>query len=99
MISDSDRARVSAAIRQAEARTSGEIFCVIARHSSDYRLVPLAWAAAIALIVPLPFIYLTTWPASVIYLLQLIAFVAAAIGLSRQEIRYRIVPRRTRHDR
>jgi putative membrane protein len=99
MISDSDRARVSAAIRQAEARTSGEIFCVIARHSSDYRLVPLAWAAAIALIVPLPFIYLTTWPATVIYLLQLIAFVAAAIGLSRQEIRYRIVPRRTRHDR
>jgi putative membrane protein len=99
MISDSDRTRISAAIRQAEARTSGEIFCVIARHSSDYRLVPLAWAAALALMVPLPFIYLTTWPATVIYLLQLIAFVAAAIGLSRQQIRYRIVPRRTRHDR
>jgi putative membrane protein len=99
MISETDRAQISAAIRQAEARTSGEIFCVIAQHSSDYRLVPLAWAAAVALIVPLPFIYLTTWPATVVYLLQLIAFVASAIGLSRQKIRYRIVPRRTRHDR
>jgi putative membrane protein len=99
MISDTDRARISAAIRQAEARTSGEIFCVIARHSSDYRLVPIAWAAAVALIVPLPFVYLTTWPATVVYLLQLIAFVASAIGLSRQNIRYRIVPRRTKHDR
>jgi putative membrane protein len=99
MITDQDRARVTAAIRSAEAKTSGEVFCVIARQSSDYRLVPLAWAAAIALIVPLPLIYLTTWPATVVYLLQLIAFVAAAIGLSRQNIRFHLVPRRTRHDR
>ena len=27
------------------AHTSGEIFCVIARQSSNYRMVPLAWAA------------------------------------------------------
>ncbi len=99
MISDSDRARISAAIRQAEARTTGEIFCVIARHSSDYRLVPLAWAAALALIVPLPLIYLTTWPASVVYLLQLIGFVACAVALSRPGIRFHVVPRRTKHDR
>jgi putative membrane protein len=99
MITDSDRARITAAIRQAEAKTSGEIFCVVARHSSDYRLVPLAWAAALALIVPLPLIYLTSWPSTVVYLLQLIAFVGAAIGLSRQGIRFHLVPRRTRHDR
>lgn len=99
MITDQDRARVTAAIRGAEARTSGEIFCVIAGHASDYRLVPLAWAAAVALIVPLPLIYLTTWPATVVYLLQLIVFVAAAIGLSRPGIRFHLVPRRTKHDR
>ncbi|MGA2129808.1 MAG: TPM domain-containing protein [Xanthobacteraceae bacterium] len=99
MITDQDRARVTAAIRSAEARTSGEIFCVIAGQSSDYRLVPLAWAAAIALAVPLPLIYLTTWPATVVYLLQLIAFVAAAIGLSRPGIRFHLVPPRTKHDR
>jgi putative membrane protein len=42
MISQIDRERIADAIRAAEAKTSGEIFCVIARHASDYRLVPLA---------------------------------------------------------
>ena len=68
MISQLDRERIAEAIRVAEAKTSGEIFCVIARHASDYRLVPLAWAAAVALVVPAPLIYFTLWPASVIYL-------------------------------
>ena len=99
MITDSDKARIAEAIRAAEAKTAGEIFCVIARHSSDYRLVPVAWAAVIALVVPLPLIYLTAWSASAIYILQLVAFLAAAIGLSQPGIRFHIVPRRTKHDR
>src|SRR5262245_23104549 len=99
MISQADKARIAEAIRAAEAKTSGEIFCVIARHASDYRLVPLAWAAAIALVVPAPLIYLTLWPASVIYLVQLLVFIAAALGLSLPAIRFHIVPRRTRHER
>jgi putative membrane protein len=99
MISDADRARIAQAIRAAEARTSGEIFCVMAQQSSHYSLVPVAWAAALALIVPWPLIYLTAWPASVIYALQLIAFIAAAILLSRRGARFRIVPKRAKHDR
>jgi putative membrane protein len=99
MISQADRERIADAIHAAEAKTSGEIFCVIARHASDYRLVPLAWAAAVALLVPAPLIHLTLWPASVIYLLQLIVFVVAALGLSLPAIRFHIVPRRTRHER
>jgi putative membrane protein len=99
MIPEADKQRVADAIRAAEARTSGEIFCVIAHHSSDYRLVPVAWAAVIALLVPLPLIYLTLWPASVIYLIQLIAFIAVTIGLSQPSIRFHIVPRRAKHDR
>ena len=99
MITDTDKTRIADAIRAAEAKTAGEIFCAVARHSSDYRLVPLAWAAVIALAVPLPLIYLTTWSASVIYVFQLIAFLAAAIGLSQPSIRFHIVPRRTKHDR
>jgi len=71
----------------------------IARHASDYRLVPLAWAAAIALVVPAPLIYLTLWPASVIYLVQLLVFIAAALVLSLPGIRFHIVPRRTQHER
>ena len=99
MISDTDRTRISAAIREAETHTAGEIFCVIARHSSDYRLVPAAWAAAIALFAPLPFLYLTNWSAPVVYLLQIMAFLIAAAALSNAKIRFAIVPRQARHDR
>jgi putative membrane protein len=98
-LSDADRARIAHAVRDAEAKTSGEIVCVIAQNSSDYRLVPLAWAAVLALVIPLPLVYFTTWPASVIYLLQLGVFILAAIWLSRPSIRFRVVPKRAKRDR
>lgn len=56
--------RIAAAIAAAETRTSGEIFCVLARRVSSYRDVSLAWAAAAALILPLGLIPLgfeATW--------------------------------------
>ena len=68
---------------QAETRTSGEIYCVITRASSGYRVLPLAWAAVVALLMPLPLIQLTTWPAVVIYALQLSVFLVALYGLTR----------------
>lgn len=58
-----DHARVSAAIVAAEARTSGEIFCVCARRVSSYRDVSLGWAAAAALLAPLALIPLGFDPA------------------------------------
>jgi len=56
--------RIGAAIAAAEAKTSGEIFCVLAQRTSSYRDVSLAWAAAAALILPLallPFGLNPTW--------------------------------------
>ena len=73
---------------------SGEIFCVIAHACSDYHLVPIAWAALIALAIPLPLIYFTIWPADIIYLLQLAAFIVVAFVLSLPAVRFRIVPKR-----
>lgn len=99
MISEAERKAIVEAIRQAESKTSGEIFCVIAHASSEYRLVPIAWGALVALLTPLPLLYLTAWPATVIYALQLVAFLGATVGLGKPSIRYRIVPRRTQHDR
>ncbi len=99
MISDADRKRVSDAIRKAEMKTSGEIFCVIARASSEYRHVPLAWSAALALLIPIPLFLLTPWPAATIYLVQLGVFIAAMVLLSPRSIRFRLVPRRARHER
>ena len=45
-----DRGRVAAAIRRAEERTSGEIFCVVAAQSGDYRMLPILWGALFALL-------------------------------------------------
>ena len=54
--------RIASAIAAAEARTSGEIFCVLARRVSSYHDVSLAWAAAAALILPLGLIPLGFQP-------------------------------------
>jgi len=55
--------RIAAAIAAAEARTSGEIFCVLARRVSSYHDVSLGWAAAAALLLPLGLIPLGFDPA------------------------------------
>lgn len=99
MIADDDKARVADAIRAAEAKTSGEIFCVLAQNAGQYRLVPVAWAAALALLAPLPLIALTAWEAKTIYIIQLIVFVLVAVGLSRRAIRFMVVPRRMKRER
>ena len=52
MLKPQDHQRISAAITEAEAKTSGEIFCIVASEVSKYREVPLAYAAAVALILP-----------------------------------------------
>jgi len=47
-----ERNAIEAAVREAETRTRGEIFCVVAPSVSDYREVILAWAAGVALLAP-----------------------------------------------
>jgi len=51
-LSPADLAAVEAAVRQAEARTTGEIYCMVAPESSHYIETPLAWAAGVALLAP-----------------------------------------------
>jgi putative membrane protein len=99
MISESDKQRIADAITKAERQTDGEIFCIVARQSSDYRFMPIAWAAALALFVPLPMIYLSHQPATIVYLAQLVVFFAGALVLSLPALRFRIAPRRAKHDR
>ncbi|HEX2561194.1 TPM domain-containing protein [Phenylobacterium sp.] len=52
MLTDQERREIAEAIAAAEARTSGEIYCVLAAQSSEYRETPLAWAAGAALLAP-----------------------------------------------
>src|SRR3977135_4245015 len=99
MISDADKAKINDAIRAAESKTSGELYCVLAQNAGSYRLMPVAWAAALALLVPWPLIAGTTWSAMTVYVIQLAVFAIAAIGLSQPGIRFHIVPGRTKRER
>jgi putative membrane protein len=99
LIADNDKLRIADAIRAAEQKTSGEIFCVVARHSGSYRLVPVAWAAALALFVPLPLIEFTEASVEAIYMTQLSAFIAVSLLLSHPKMRVRAVPKLARLER
>jgi putative membrane protein len=52
MLNAADRERIAAAVGAAEAKTSGEILCVLSHKVSDYREIPLAWAAGAAMVLP-----------------------------------------------
>jgi putative membrane protein len=98
-LSEAGRLRVRDAIAAAETRTAGEIFVVVARVSDDYRLVPILWATLAALVVPLPLILGTLWPAMTIYLVQLAVFVLLAVILSLPPVHIHTVPRSVQRGR
>jgi putative membrane protein len=52
VLTPDDHARIEAAVAKAETGSSGDIFCVLAGEVSSYREVPIAWGAALALLVP-----------------------------------------------
>jgi putative membrane protein len=52
MLTASDHKRIAEAITEAESKSSGEIFCVLAHEVSRYREVPLLWASVAALAGP-----------------------------------------------
>jgi putative membrane protein len=52
LLTQDELAAIEAAVRTAEAQTSGEIFCVVAEESSADLLIPLAWATGAALLAP-----------------------------------------------
>jgi putative membrane protein len=90
---------VAAAIRAAEARTSGQIVCVLAHASSDYAYVPFLSAGLLALLAPWPMIYFTAWSVQQIYFTQLLVFIAVALVLSWPRLRFALVPRAARKAR
>jgi putative membrane protein len=51
-LSPSDLAAIEAAVKAAEARTTGEIYCVVTEESGHYAETVIAWAAGVALLGP-----------------------------------------------
>ena len=95
-ISAQDRERIAIAIRVAEARTSGEIVCVLAQTSSDATALPILLAAAVALALPWLLVASTAMPVNRILLLQIIVFVGLAVTLCLPRVRIALVPRAVR---
>ena len=52
MLSQADHESIAAAVSRAEARTDGEILCVLSHKVSNYRETPLAWGMIGAVVVP-----------------------------------------------
>lgn len=95
-----EHARIAAAVREAEARTSGEIYCVVARASDSY-LFPAAFFLTVAIVTLSLFVSLALhhwWfdvrPAT-LALAQLLAIACALVVLwFFPALRIRLVPKR-----
>lgn len=77
---ESDRDAVTDAVRQAEAKTSGEIMVVIDRAAASYRWLSVLIAWGIGLLLPWPLLWLTMTSAPRIFMIQL--FAAATLTLA-----------------
>jgi putative membrane protein len=91
-ISAQDRDRISAAIRGVEAKTSGEIVCVLARTSSDATALPVLMAATVALALPWLLVAFTEMSVHRILLLQIATFLVLAPMLCLPRVRVSLVP-------
>lgn len=93
-LNEAEKAQLRDAIRQAEAKTSGEIVTVIARASGDYFYYPTLWAALLAILSPLLPIGLEVSfaPLGVIEL-QLLVFALLALTFRWPPIKMKLVPR------
>jgi putative membrane protein len=95
-LSAKDQHRIGAAIREAEACTSGEIVCVLAESSSDYMAYATAWPALIALIAPWFLLALTNLTVREIFVAQIVIFAALYLLFSESKLHRFLVPRRIR---
>ncbi|MGH8288335.1 MAG: TPM domain-containing protein [Steroidobacteraceae bacterium] len=99
--SANDKARITAAIKAAERNTSGEFVAVVAHASDHYVVLPLLWAAILALLLPgacllagvsLRWVHL--------YQLQLLLFIVLALLLlTVPGLHLKLIPTHMKHAR
>jgi putative membrane protein len=95
-LSANDHARIAAAIRAAEDRTSGEIVCVLAQASSDAGALPVLIAAIAAIALPWPLLAFTAMPVAHMLSLQVLVFLALTVVLCLPRVRVALLPRAAR---
>ena len=95
-ISKEDQDRITKAIRAAEAKTSGEIVCVLAQTSTQATASPVFIAAVIALALPWLLTAFTAMTVFRILSLQIVVFLALLMLLCLPRVRVALMPRRAR---
>ncbi|HEV2555490.1 MAG TPA: TPM domain-containing protein [Bosea sp. (in: a-proteobacteria)] len=97
-----DREAIAEAVRDAEGQTAGEIVVMIDRAAASYRMVPVAMALTLSLLVPWPLLAMTETSAPRIFLIQLVCAVLLLASLLWYGRGGRFVPgfvkRRRAHD-
>jgi putative membrane protein len=88
-----DESAIIAAVRAAESRTSGQIVCVLARHSCDPAAFVMLYAAALALIAPWPLLEWTQTPAQIVFAAQIGVFVTVLLVLGWTPLGVILTPR------
>ena len=93
-LTDAEKEQLRDTIRQAEAKTAGEIVTVIAHASGDYFYYPTLWAALLAILSPLlPIALAVSFAPLGIIELQLLVFALLALAFRWPPIKQRLVPR------
>jgi putative membrane protein len=95
-ISKEDHDRIANAIRAAEAKTSGEIVCVLAQTSTHATALPVIIAAVAALSMPWLLMAFTAMSVQRILSLQGLLFLLLLALLSFPSVRVALIPRRAR---
>lgn len=95
-ITAAEHERISKAIRAAEAKTSGEIVCVLAHTSSDATGLPILISAVVALALPWLLVAFTSMTVYRILSLQVLVFLVLMAILCLPRVRVALMPRRAR---
>ncbi len=95
-ISKKDRERIAAVIQSAEAKTSGEIVCVLAQTSTHMTALPVFIAAAAALATPWLLMMLTELTVQRILAIQVGVFLLLLMLLRLPRVRVALIPRKAR---
>ena len=95
-ISSEDHTRIVNAIQAAEAKTSGDIVCVLAQTSSHATALPVLIAAIAALATPWLLVTFTAMTVHRILSLQVIEFLVLLVLLCLPRVRVALMPRRAR---
>ena len=91
-MTDSDRARIGAAIRDVESRTGGELVAVVAQASDDYYYIPTLWAALLAILLSGIAELFALLPTGLNLTVELGLFIALALAFRWSPLKMRLVP-------